>query len=107
MEEVDPRPLRDKFYAGTYVSFVNDVRDIIDSLKQGNEFQRIVAERLDKLDLNSEEGRRIATSELSEFFDRYFPRRARYEAEPEEGGRRRRRKTRRSKKVRRTRKSRR
>ena len=106
MEEVDPRPLRDKFYAATYVSFVNDVRDIIDSLKQGNEVQRIVAERLDKLDLNSEEGRRIATNELSQFFDRYFPRRARYE-EPEEGGRRRRRKTRRSKKVRRTRKSRR
>jgi len=105
---VDLTPLRAKYYASTYVSFPNDVRDILDSLKQGNEAQRTVAERLEKLDLNTEEGRTLARAQLSELFRWNVPRDVWSEDEPVDGGRRRRkaRKTRRGKKVRRTRGSR-
>lgn len=86
---VDINPLRRKFYASNYINFPNEVRDIIDSLKQGNAYQKGIARELEQLDMNTEEGRRLARAKLSQMFRL--------------GGR----KTRRGRKVRRTRKSRR
>lgn len=87
---VDLNPLRQKFYAATYITFPNEVRDIIDSLKQGSAYQKGIAGELEQLDMNTEEGRRLARAKLSQMFRL--------------GGRK---KTRRGRKVRRTRKSRR
>ncbi len=95
----DLNELRRIFYASTHISFPNDLRTIIDALKQGDEHNRRVADRLEAIDTTTDAGRDQARRELSSMFRPPMSRSI------WDGGRRR--KTRRGKKSRRTRKSRR
>jgi hypothetical protein len=98
---VDFNELRRIYYASTHISFPNDLRTIIDALKQGDEHDRRVADRLEAIDTTTDVGRDLARRELSLMF-RPPMSRSMWD------GARRRRKTRKGKKSRRsTRKSRR
>ena len=95
----DLNALQRIYNASTYISFPNDLRTIIDALKQGDEHNRRVATRLEAIDTTTDVGRDLARGELNSMFR---PPMLRSIWDDDEGGRRRR-KTRRGKKVRRTR----
>jgi hypothetical protein len=65
---VDFNELRRIYNASTHISFPNDLRTIIDALKQGDEHDRRVADRLEAIDTTTDAGRDLARRELSSMF---------------------------------------
>jgi hypothetical protein len=97
---VDFDGLRTIYNASTDKTFPNDLRTIIDALKQGNnEYYSHVANSLEAIDTSKSEGRAVARQKLSSLFNPDMSRRGIFDAGRRRKTRKPRRKSRKTRKT--------